>query len=896
MHTPLDTSSLRWFLMRSISRWLNLKAPALSRVLGRSEFSNRPTRDRIGYSTWFGALLLTLFSVDLVPAAPQEQTTQNEQVVQSKPITQPADDQPALKATPDQVRDFENHVRPLLVSRCLECHGESKQEGGLRLDRREAILEGGDSGPAIDLQEPAASLLLEAVHYESFEMPPDAPLAESEIASLEAWVAEGSPWPDDAVLRMARKTAAEFSVEDRSHWSFQPVGQYAPPEVTNQNWGHGDIDRFILFRLEQAGISPSEQADRRVLIRRLAYDITGLPPTVEQTRRFLSDTRDDAYERIVNEFLDSSRHGERWAQFWLDLVRYADSDGYKADFARPDAWRYRDYVIDSFNKDKPYDRFVVEQLAGDEVAPSDPDALVATGFLRHWIYEYNQRDAESQWQIILDDVTETTADAFLGLGFSCARCHDHKYDPILQSDYFRMQAFFSSIYPRDDLYAIDPSTRLEYEQQLADWEEATHEIRAQMAVLEAQPLKNAEHRAVTKFPAEIQALYHSAHEDRTTYENQIWHLIHLQVLDEQIKVKFDAKLKDEKLEEWKRLRDQLVEFDDQKPEPLPKAFGVTDWGIQPATTAIPGDPSSEQIEPGFMVLFDDSTPTIRPLEEINSTGRRTVLANWIASDENPLTSRVIVNRVWQQYFGRGLVDTPSDLGRLGGKPSHPMLLDYLARRFMDEGWSLKKLHFWIVTSATYRQASRANNDSAAMIDPENRLLWRMNRKRLDGEQLRDAMLLVSGELNTDPGGPAVGDAANRRSIYGKVMRNNRHPLLDVFDFPDRIKSVGGRNQTITPNQALTLLNGPWIQARAESLASQTSDSNDFDLRRSLMRVMDRTVNRIPTNEEFNFAQSFFETQMAIASEQVDDETEAKRIVWSDLCSVLLNTNEFLYVD
>lgn len=800
-------------------------------------------------------------------------------------------------ASPEQLRFFENHIRPLLIDKCLECHGEQKQEAGLRLDHRQGLLEGGDSGPVVDLESGGASILLEAIRYESVEMPPDEMLSEESILHFEQWISEGLPWPSDDVLQRARDGAAAFTDEDRSHWSFQRLEPVAIPRVDDDQWCRSDIDRYILFKLEQAGLRPANEADKRTLLRRVSFDITGLPPTPEMIREFLADDRPDAYERLVKQLLESPQYGERWAQLWLDLVRYADSDGYKADFVRPDAWRYRDYVIHSLNADKPYDRFVMEQIAGDEIAPGDPQALIATGFLRHWIYEYNQRDTVSQWQIILDDITETTADTFLGLGFSCARCHDHKYDPILQSDYFRMQAFFNSIYARDDLFAVDDATRNEYEQQLDRWKEATAEIRTQIDQVEAQTLKNAEHRAVEKFPADIQSLYYAGRDGLTTYEKQIWHLVYLQVLDEQNKVKFDTKLKDEPLETWKRLQEELAEFDELKPKPLPKAFGVTDWDSTPAETRIPGDSSEELIEPGFMVLFGEDMPLIEPVEQEQSTGRRTVLARWIASAENPLTARVMVNRVWQQYFGQGIVGTASDFGMLGDQPSHPELLDHLAVRFIDSGWSLKQLHYDIVTSAAYRQASWSEEaEHASAVDSANRLIWKMNRRRLDAEQLRDALLMVTGELNLRPGGPGVNDDAKRRTIYGKVLRNRRQPFLEAFDFPDRIKSIGQRSETTTPNQALAMMNGAWVQQRASMLATQSNAAEEFDLPRSLSLAMERSVARFPTTEEIAFAQSFLDEQARLAAEDVDNPQEALKVAWQDLCNVLLNTNEFLYLD
>ena len=349
----------------------------------------------------------------------------------------------------DVLKQFEQHVRPLLETRCLKCHGEKKQEGGLRLDSLDAMLAGGESGPAIVRGQAAESLLIEAVNYESFEMPPDGQLADNEIATLSSWVTAGAPWPES--LTRLREQAGTITDEDREWWAYQPLDKPSVPHVDDAGWGRNPIDAFVLTRLEEQGMQPAPRADRVTLVRRLYFDLLGLPPSQADVERFVADDSPGAWERLVNRLLADNRYGEHWARFWLDLVRYAESDGWNKDSYRPHIWRYRDYVVRSFNADKPYPLFVQEQLAGDEMPGDDPEQLIATGFLRLGIYEYNQRDARTQWDNIVTEATDVAGDVFLGMGMACARCHDHKFDPILQTDYFQLRAFFEPVIWRDDI-------------------------------------------------------------------------------------------------------------------------------------------------------------------------------------------------------------------------------------------------------------------------------------------------------------------------------------------------------------------------------------------------------------------------------------------------------------
>ncbi|MCA9089869.1 MAG: DUF1549 domain-containing protein, partial [Planctomycetaceae bacterium] len=584
-------------------------------------------------------------------------------------------EQPA--ASPEQLKYFETHIRPLFVERCYKCHGEKKQSGDLRVDSRGALLLGGESGPAIDTDAPEASLLLEAVRYESFEMPPDGKLSDEEIAHLAAWVAMGSPWPGGEQVAMTRPQQEKISDEDRQFWSFQPLVAPAVPQLSNDDWSRSDIDRFILQELRAHDLQPAPPVDKLTLIRRLYYDMVGLPPTLEQIDRFLADDSPEAYSRVVDDVLSSSGYGEHWARFWLDLVRYAESDGFRQDAYRPTAWRYRDYVIQSFNEDKPYDQFVREQIAGDEIAPDNPEALAATGFMRHGIYEYNQRDAITQWQDILNDITDTTADVFLGMGMGCARCHDHKFDPILQEDYFRLQAFFANI-SLEDTRPLATSEQVQmYADQLAKWEAATVDIRRQLDEMERKPRQQLSDSMARMFPEDVQEMWFKPEAERTAYERQICQLVEFQVIDKLSQL--PSKFRGEDKKRWEELKAELAKFDELKPAALPAGRTAHDFPVDPPPVYIPGKERRGAIPPGFLTIFEPAPVSNEALPALpQSSGRRTVLADWLTRPDHPLTTRVIVNRIWQQHFGTGIVSTPSDFGHLGEAPSHPELLDWLA--------------------------------------------------------------------------------------------------------------------------------------------------------------------------------------------------------------------------
>jgi len=748
---------------------------------------------------------------------------------------------------------FESEVRPVLVNRCYECHGEKKQKGSLRMDNIAYINKGGDSGPALVAGDPDKSLLIEAIRYEDpdFEMPPKKKLPDKEIAILEKWVKLGAPWPENEANRVAVDEFG-FTEKDRKFWSFQPLTKPTPPEVKS-DWAKTDIDQFVAKKHSELGLTPAPEADRRELVRRLYFGLHGLPPSKAQADAFVNSTDPQAYEKLVDELLASLRYGERWAQHWLDLTRYAESDGYNQDAARPAAWAYRDYVIKSLNADKPYDQFVREQLAGDEIDPKNPDVLVATSYLRNPIYEYNQRDARGQYEVVLTDLTDNAGEVFLGLSYGCAKCHDHKFDPILQKDYYRLRAFFTPVRWRDDMKLATDEEKAGFAADEAKWKEATKDIRAQIDAIIEPMIQKSIHKAYEKFTDDIRAMVDRKPEERTPEDWQFSYFCERQM--EYERERFEPLKSIKKPEEkarYQALLEELKKFDSIKPKPLLNAFIATDASAKGPANILKTRKGEADIAPGYLTLLEPQEPKIEPLP--NSTGRRSALANWITRSENQLTTRVIANRVWHYLFGRGIVETPNDFGELGEEPSHPELLDYLTQKFLAGGWSLKKLHREILLSATYRQtAHRTMSEVAAKIDPANKFLWRFNPRRLDAEQARDAMLAASGELDLKEGGPSTDGNGTRRSIYTTKKRNSQNELLRSLDAPAGFASTSERQSTTTPTQALLMLNGDWTLARAQKLATRIS---------SVEEAWQYALGRPPTAKEIESAASFIEKRVA----------------------------------
>jgi len=691
-------------------------------------------------------------------------------------------------------------------------------------------------------------------------------------------------------------------------WAFKPRSNPTPPVVRDVESVRNPIDRFVIARLEAIGLRLASPAERATLIRRLSFDLVGLPPTPQEIEAFVHDRSPDAYEKLVARLLKSPQFGERQATQWLDLVRYAESDGFKADDARPNAWRYRDYVIESFNRDKPYDRFVQEQIAGDELFPNDINALVATGFLRHWPDEYNAVNLEQRRQEILNDITDTTSAAFLGLTAGCAKCHDHKYDPIPQKDYYRLQAFFAAYWPTETPLA-SPSEIEAAKQRRLEWEKQTAELRQKIAEVEKPFRESAQRKQRGRFVEEYQAILDIPMEKRTPMQKQIGAMIDKQVHAAGTDV--GKTMKGPAKDQWQAMMKQMEQFDRLKPPKLPALPICTDVGPEAPKTHLlkrgnwrtPG----EEVAPGYPTALASATPqaAVKPLTA--TTGRRAALAKWLTQPEHPLTARVIVNRVWQSHFGKGIVGTPSDFGSQGDRPTHPELLDWLANEFVRNGWNLKWLHRTIVTSATYMQSSFASSE-ALKADPDNRWYSRMTRRRVEAESLRDAMLSVSGQLNLKAGGPSIfpelpdeikksaknwptsADASdrNRRSVYIAVRRNLRYPLLAIFDAPDANETCARRFATTTAPQALMLLNDRLILEMAEAFAKRVLHEAGTDHGEIISRTFTLALGRSPSDVERSTMHRFLQESRA--------KTGRMDAAVTDFCHAVLNLNEFLFVD
>lgn len=839
---------------------------------------------------------------------------------------------------------FEMEIRPVLVEQCIGCHGATKQEGGLRLDSSAAMLAGGDSGAAVAPGLPDESLIIEALRYESFEMPPTGPLADKTIEQFEQWIAAGAEWPE--LSSPLREAATQIALEDRQWWAFQPVVRQQPRPVRDTSWPTNTIDRFVLAELEDRHMLPAPLAEPHVLVRRLYFDLLGIPPTPEElaeacvslasagqasttqsaisSPQSASAAQTRAWEELVDRLLDDPRYGEHWARHWLDVVRYSESDGWNLDAYRPDIWRYRDYVVQAFNHDKPYPDFVREQLAGDEIEGDNPEFRVAAGFLRLGIYEYNQRDARGHWNDIMNEITDVTGDVFLGMSFSCARCHDHKFDPLLQRDYFQLRAFFEPLIWRDDVDAATSLERSEYHQAHARWRQESSEVQDKIDALLEPYYERRWTSTVEKFPLDIQASYFKPASERTSWDAQMTYLIGRQFWDES-GGPLKPMTKEHKVQ-LAQLNEELAAWDDLKPAPLPMAMTVSNHTGPCSPTTIPTDPDERTIAPDFPSVLDhldlptfDTTAvaastTSHPrsasaITLISASGPaanpplRLQLAQWIGDRRNPLASRVIVNRIWQQHFGRGLVATSNDFGRAGAPPSHPELLDWLTDEFIAQGWSFKKLHTLILTSSTWRQsAHHPQAREYEKSDPGELFLWRAPVRRLQAEQLRDAMLAASGELVHELGGPSVDEPSPRRALYVKVFRNDLENLLSSFDRAGGLSSVAVRDSTTTPTQALMLINGTYALERAENMARHLSLAPGSTVAEVIQRACLLTWGRPPVDSELHDCLQFITSaEQTLDAATVDADglqlaTAIDKERWVDLCHVLLNSNEFLYIE
>ena len=734
-----------------------------------------------------------------------------------------------------------------------------------------------------------------------------------------------------------------FTAAQRKWWAFQPVAKTALPAVKNTAWVKTPIDAFILAKLEAKNIQPNPRADKLTLLRRATLDMTGLLPTQDEIQQFLRDNSPNAWDKVVDRLLASPAYGERWARHWLDVVRYADSNGFKADETRPNIWRYRDYVIQSLNDDKPYDRFVKEQIAGDELYPGDPDVLVAMGFNRHWIDETNAAALKVRRQETLDDMTTVTGVTFMGLTFGCARCHDHKFDPILQKDYYRLQAFFANTTFGDGPLPIkDAGQRRKYDEQKAVWEEKTKDIRAEMAKL-VEPLRASKiDGGIKTFEGDVQAAILMDPAKRDPFQQMMYHTAEPRItFDEEPDARTLRGLKGDNGKRYAELRKQLAEFDSLRPARLPEGQFMIDLGRTAPVThlLLKGnlDAPGEEVQPGFLSILDPSDAKITPPPEgITSTGRRTALAQWLADPKNPLTGRVIVNRIWHYHFGKGIVATPGDFGTMGSRPTHPELLDYLTATFIENGWSIKKLHRMILLSNTYQQ-SPDYVEQKAQADPDNKLRWRWERRREEAEAVRDTMLQISGLLNTKMGGPGVfpplppgavsklsataaaggwmteQDPTNayRRSVYIFVRRNLRYPMLQELDSANTFESCDFRKNTVTAPQSLELINNEEILQWARNFAGRVLNDSGLSPQAQVDRAFRLAYGRAASAEEQKMAAEFLAKQTPVMAGRLagGDKTKpplpatlpagidpARAAAFVDLSQALLDSNEFLYIN
>jgi hypothetical protein len=711
--------------------------------------------------------------------------------------------------TPAQLDFFENKIRPVLADNCYKCHSTfaEKVKGGLLLDSREALFKGGDSGAVIVPGDPEKSLLIKAVRYTDpdLQMPKDKKLDDDKIADLVAWVKMGAPDPRSATAEQKKYTDSKTN-----HWAWQPVKRMKIPEVSDPSWCQTPVDNFILSKLDENNLKPNPPADKRTLIRRATFDLIGLPPTPEEVQDFVNDSSPDAFAKVVDRLLASPHYGERWGRHWLDVARYSDTKGQPRrnteDNANPFAWTYRDYVIRSFNEDKPYDRFILEQIAADRLTTSarDPTNLAALGFLTvgdHFMGMQND---------VLNDRIDVVTKGFLGLTVTCARCHDHKFDPIPQKDYYSLRGIFDScVEPKNEPVIGKISNTPEYAVYYRDREKLAQDESTLEASL-PKLRKSRDQEAIKQAQRDLRQTEHAIAELELT--NQA------------------APMRAMVLEDTANGHDSPVFIRGEagnKGELAPRRF--------------------------LQILSGPFRPVYT-----NGSGRLE-LAVAIASWSNPLTARVMINRIWQHHFGEGFVPTPDDFGMMSEPPSHPQLLDYLAVNFMTNGWSIKKIHRLIMLSSVYQESS-ANNPRYAQTDPENRLLWRANIRRLEFEPLRDSLLAIGGRLDTNVYGRPVDlrqrPDSTRRTIYDLVDRANIADVLINFDFATPDMVTGIRHVTTVPQQALFLMNSPLVIELARRLVAMPDFVESADDPDRLKFLYERIYQRPPSAEETELGLEF----------------------------------------
>ncbi len=961
------------------------------------------------------------------------------------------------------VEFFRTEVKPILEQNCFKCHGGTddkghpKVRGNLQLISRKGLMKGGDHGSAFNETDPAKSLILEAISYtnDDLQMPPRNKLPEEDIAKITKWLEMGAPWtPEDADLLVEvhdpMAGVTEVNEKTKAHWSYKPMERVDPPQVADPAWAANPVDAFIHAKLEEKGLHPVGEASRAALLRRLSYDLTGLPPSLEEIRAFEADTSPDAWSKQVDRLLAAPQYGEKWARHWLDIVRYAESNGFERDNEKPFVWRYRDYVIRSFNEDKPYDRFVAEQIAGDELPDKTADSQIATGMLRLMAWDDEPADRKQHFYDVLDDNVRTVTEGFLAMTAGCARCHDHKGDPIPQADYFKFTAFFRGIEPmgrggKQTQFIESPELVQDRDQQLAELSAEENKIREWMTGCESDALDNvrrtrpevaervsnltgmdrwlvtdarvrptqwhyttekpAEDWSAVGFRAEranwnlgpagfgtaapgVQARTVWTGEEiwlQTSFglesipKSVVMHLYHdedielylngqpvfrkenynteyeripmprefmaaLQtgrnVLAAHIRQRaggqyFDLGLEIDAVtpadlvlnrkyravsrkdrENYRKGVERLEEIARMKKSPGIEALVVTEVGPVPPPTHIhirgSAHAEGDVVEPGFPAIWGGEDAVIPPPAEGAATsGRRLALAEWMTRPDNPRTARVMVNRIWQHHFGRGLSPTPNDFGYLGMAPTHPELLDWLATEFVAKGWSVKAMHRLLLNSKTYR-LSIAHDEKDAASDPANDFFWRFNPRRLTAEELRDSILAGTGELNLQMGGPSVyvpmpeevlatsstkggkwgtspPDQANRRSVYVKIKRSLQPPMFTDFDLADTDTTCPVRFTTTVPTQALAMMNSEFIHEKAAALAKRLEAERPGDLQGQIRRAFELVLSREPDESELVLSLGFI-------GKMKNENLLPPDLALQRFCVGVFSFNEFFYLD
>ena len=823
-----------------------------------------------------------------------------------------------LRADPPPI-EFNRDVAPILINNCLECHHRGKASGGLNVALIEEIRRGGESGPAITRDPSTPSLLLAKI--DAGEMPPQEKgkrrsLTQDQIATLRTWVNSGADWPKNRELGLHEQTVRVE--EARNFWSFQPVRRPPLPQVKQADVTVHPIDAFIQEKLSKLGIEPAETAAPRQLLRRTWMDLVGLPPSLDEQERYLKDSSSKAYEDLVDRLLENRGYGERWARYWLDLVRYADSNGYERDGAKPSVWRYRDYVIDSLNRDKSYDRFVLEQIAGDELADRSQETVIATGFhaLGAWQDEVDPLEAPQYRADELDDMLRTTAQTILGVTIGCARCHNHKFDPISMVDYYSLSAILAPL-KRPNVGRDDRDRSLGSLAELAaiqNRDERIAELNQRIAQLRTKTEAEWLESEKSQLPIEVIGAFRSSPKDRNPTQNQL-----IQKHSALWQAEITAAMPEDRRQQVTEIEQSIQKLRREVPD-LPRGYFLFEDSPNPLPTflLLSGRASNPgpQMQPAVPVVLTSSQPSMASVQG-QSSGRRLALARWLVDSANPLTARVIVNRVWQHHFGEGIVATPSDFGQIGARPTHPELLDWLADWFVhDAQWSLKKLHRLIMTSQTYRRSSTATAQQREH-DPENKWLGRFPQRRLEVEAIRDSVLATSGKLNPEMFGPAVylpipasvieahtdkeaawrtspEPAIYRRTIYAYVKRTLLVPMLEVLDLCDTTNSAEKRSVTSIAPQALTLYNGEFMNSQASFFADRVICEAGDDPDRQIDRAYLLALCRSPTATERQALKQFLieETQNRASEPAVD----GRRAALIQICRVILNLNEFVYVE